>query len=150
MALSESLLIKLSKDELVKMIMNYQEKFDVTLNKIKNVLNDIKVKYDKVEAELHVSKNVNNKLVNQLNILERKCWTNEQYQRRECLEISGISDNISDNDLENAVIKIFNEIDVEVDSSNIEACHGLKSNMRPKKVIVKFSRRKDAENVLKE
>ena len=27
---------------------------------------------------------------NHIIVLERKCWSNEQYSRRECLEISGI------------------------------------------------------------
>ena len=36
-------------------------------------------------------------------ILERKCAANEQYSRRECLEISGIPDGTSNNNLEENV-----------------------------------------------
>ena len=80
--------------------------------------------------------------------LERQCWGNSQYSRRECLEITGITDIISNDDLEETPIKIFDELDVAIDPSNIDDCHGLKSN-GPKKVIIKFARRKDANLIRK-
>ena len=81
-------------------------------------------------------------------MVERKCWANEQYSRRECLEISGIPESIQDDELEDCVSKIFNECDIPVDPANIEACYRLKSKARPKKVIIKLSRRKDVFNIL--
>ena len=81
-------------------------------------------------------------------MVERKCWANEQYSRRECLEISGIPKSIQDYDLEVCVTKIFNECDTPVDLANIEACHHLKSKAWPKKVIIKLSKRKDVFNIL--
>ena len=57
--------------------------------------------------------------------------------REECLEISGIPE-----DLEDCVTKIFNECDTPVDPVNIEACHRLRSKARSKKVIAKLSKRK--------
>ena len=58
--------------------------------------------------------------------LERQCWGNSQYSKRECLEITGVA----------------------IDPSNNEHCHWLKSN-GPKKVIIKFARRKDANIIRK-
>ena len=49
---------------------------------------------------------MNDNLVNQNRILERKCAANEQYSGRECLETSGILDSISNNNLEETVLKI--------------------------------------------
>ena len=49
---------------------------------------------------------MNDNLVNQNRILERKWAANEQYSRRECLETSGILDSISNNNLEETVLKI--------------------------------------------
>ena len=60
-----------------------------------------------------------------------------------CLEISRIPESIQDNDLEDCVLKIFNACDTPVDLTNIEACHRVKSKARPKKVIIKLSKRKD-------
>ena len=44
------------------------------------------------------------------------------------------------------MLKIFNEIGVNIDSKKVEDCHWLKT-LRPKKVIIKFSRHKDANKV---
>ena len=73
--------------------------------------------------------------------LERQCWGNSQYSRRECLEITGIPDSISTDDLEETTIKIFDKLDVE-------DCHWLKSN-GPKKVIIKSAWCKDANLIRK-
>ena len=45
-------------------------------------------------------------------------------------------------------MKIFNECDIPVDLANIEAGHRLKSKARPKKVIIKLSKRKDVFSIL--
>ena len=42
------------------------------------------------------------------------------------------------------VLGIFQKLDVMVDPSNIEDCHWIKSDKGPKKIILKLSRRKDA------
>ena len=59
-----------------------------------NELKELKTDFCKLESELAISRNVNNKLTKQLILAERKCWANEQYSRRECLEISGIPKSI--------------------------------------------------------
>ena len=91
---------------------------------------------------------VNDKLTKQLILIERKFWANEQYSRQECLEISGIPESIQDNDLEDCVTKIFNEYYTPVDPGSIATCHRLKSKARPKKDIVKLSKRKNVFNIL--
>ena len=55
---------------------------------------DLKNKFTNIESYLEISRNVNNKPVNQVTRLERKCWENKQYFRRECIKISGISQSI--------------------------------------------------------
>ena len=55
-----------------------------------NDLNELKTKFCKLESDLHISTNVNDKLCDKLTVLERKCHANEQYSRRECLETLGI------------------------------------------------------------
>ena len=61
----------------------------------------------------------------------------------ECLEITGVPDSISNDDLEKTTIKTFDKFDVAIDPSNIEDCHWFKSN-GPKEVIIKFARLKNA------
>ena len=78
---------------------------------------------------------------------ERKCWANEQYSKRECLEISGIPESVSDNALEDKIQGVLRGIDAEVDTENIESCHRLKGKGSKGRVILKLSKRKDAEKI---
>ena len=80
-------------------------------------------------------------------VTERKCWGNEQYSRRECLEISGIPESVSDNALEDKIQGALRGIDVEVDTENTESRHRLKRKGNKGKVILKRSKRKDAEKI---
>ena len=60
-----------------------------------------------MESGLAISRNLNVKIVERLVVTELKWWTNEQYSRREYLEISGISELVSDNALEDKIQGIF-------------------------------------------
>ena len=140
-------LMKLGKKVLAGMVLDYKDKFDTTLTNINKELTDLRNKFTKLESDLAVSKNINAKSSSQLTQDERKCWANKQCSRRECLEIPDIPDSISQNDLESKVYNIFPECDADIDPLNIEACHRLKSNHWPKKVIVKLVRRIDASKV---
>ena len=141
---------KLGKSDLARLVMDYQKKFDTILNNINSELLDLKNKFTKLESDLEISRNINNKLVEQVTRLERKCWENEQYSRRECIEISGIPQSIEQIDLERTLLNVFDKIDAPVDPQNIEACRRLKSddNGQSNKVIVKFSKRKDMVRVM--
>ena len=140
---------KLGKSDLTRLVMDYQNKFDSVLNNINSELLDLN-KFTKLESDLEISRNINNKLVDQVTRLERKCWENEQYSRRECIEISGIPQSIEQIDLERTLLNVFDKIDAPVDPQNIEACHRLKSddNGRSNKIIVIFSKRKDMVRVM--
>ena len=80
-------------------------------------------------------------------MLERKSWSNEQYSRRECLEISGLPSSTEDSQLEGTVLQIFEKMDVKVYPQNVEAAHWLKSNNSSKKAIMKMYKRKDADKI---
>ena len=51
--------------------------------------------------------------------------SNNQYVRRNNIEIAGIPNSVDDNNLEGKVIEILGKIDVKVTSDEIEACHRL-------------------------
>ena len=137
---------KLGKSDLARLVIDYQNKFDTVLNNINSELLDLKNKFIKLVSNLEISRNVNNKLIDQVTRLERGCLENEQYSRRKCIETSGIPKSIKQIDLERTV---FDKIDAPVDQQNIEACCRLKSNDngRSNKVIVKFSKGKDMVRV---
>ena len=147
MALSESALKKLHKDEIINLALDYQNKFDSTLAGIRNELSDLKKDFEQLRSDLSITKLVNTKLKEKVVSLERQTWSNSQYSRRECLELSGIPETIENKDLEGTVLSIFEKLDVMVDPRNVEGCHWIKPSKGAKKVIVKLSRRKDANKI---
>ena len=144
MAYSHSSLIKLTREELANIVLDYQHKFDSSLGSINTELLELKAKFTKMESDLAISPNVNVKLVERLVVTEQKSWANEQYSRGEYLEISGIPESVSDNALEDKIQGVLRGIDVEGDTENIESCHRLKGKGSKGKVIRKLSKRKDA------
>ena len=72
---------------------------------------------------------------------ERKSWNNEQYSTRKCLEIP---ERVTENSLERTALNIFKEMGVSIGTSDIKACYRVGPPSR-KKVIIKMSRRKDAD-----
>ena len=81
-----------------------------------------KLEVSKLEAELSVTKQVNNVLQNQMVQVERKFWSNEQYFRHECLQIVGSPEYVTDSSLEETPLNIFKELGSSIDTSDIEAC----------------------------
>ena len=73
----------------------------------------------------------------------------EQYSRRNNLVISGIPDSIQDSDLESTVASILSDIDVNIESREVEECHRIgKSNNGSKKTIIRFVNRKYCKKAL--
>ena len=140
--------MKMNKVVLAGMVLDYKERFDSTLSAITDELKELKTDFRMFESDLAISWNVNCKLTKQVILVERKCWAKEQYSRRGCLEISGTPESVQDDDLEDCVLKHFNECDTPGDLENIEACYRLEWKARSKKVIIKLSKRKDVLNIL--
>ena len=144
----ESSLMHLNKEDLVKMLLDYHEKFNNILDELKSDLNELKTKFCKLESDLHISMNVNDKLCYKLTVLEHKCHANEQYSRREYLEISGIPAEVGDKDIEKKVLEVLDAINTPVNTDLVENCHHIPSKGSPKKVILKLSHRDDSRRVL--
>ena len=109
MALNEAALRKLGEEEIIKLVLEYQSKFDSTLSSINNIktdLSELRKYYEKLESDVIITKQVNTRLYDKMKFLERQCWVNEQYSRRECLEISDVPESVTDNNLEGKVLKL--------------------------------------------
>ena len=96
MAHTENSLNRLNKDDLIRLALDYQQKYDSTLDKISKELAELRKSYNNLESDLTITKAVNESLRNQIITLERQCWSNAQYSRRETLEISGIPEDTDD------------------------------------------------------
>ena len=110
MALNEATLRKLVKEEIIKLALEYQSKFDSTLSSINDIkmhLFELRKYYEQLESDIVITKLVNTKLCDKMKFLERQCWANEQYFRRECMEISGVPESVTYNDLEGKVLNLL-------------------------------------------
>ena len=135
MTLPEEALQKLTKDELVNLSLKCQNKFNSTLANIDKDMVELRNDFKKLVADLAISWSVNNKQRDRIISLERQCWSNSQYSRRECLEMTGLPDNINSEDLEEKIPMILEKLAVTEDSSNVEDCHWLPGNQNKRFII---------------
>lgn len=112
-------------------------------------LKDVIIK--RLQEENNLLRTRCSKLENKVISLESSINHVEQYGRRNNIVISGIPDDIIDDDLENTVSKIMKDVDVQIESKDIEACHRIgKTDQRTgsKKTIVRFVNRKYCKKAL--
>ena len=81
MVISLNELKKLTKEEWSNIVIEYQNKFDNMFPNINAELSSLKGRFTKMESQLLVTRRVNDKLVKQDRILERKCTEIGQYSR---------------------------------------------------------------------
>ena len=58
MSLTRETLMKINKDVLAAMVLNYKEKFDSILSAITGELKELKTEFSKLESDLAISRNV--------------------------------------------------------------------------------------------
>ena len=145
MGFTEAELEKMKKPELIKLILNSQQ-ITVELGKLSNKIEELEVKVDELQSVNSVAQNSSSLLAGRIRKLESDLLIANQYSRRECLDISGIEENVSDEDIENEVAKVISDLGVHIsESRDIQACHRYGSRGV---VIVKFSNRKMVGRIL--
>ena len=140
-------MIKLTREELANVLLDYHQKFHNFLYSLNAELLKLKTKFTKMESGIAISRNTDVKLVERFVVSKRKCWAHEQYSRREWLEVLGISELVCDKLLENKIDRVLSGIDVEFDRKNIESlsfCHCLKERNIRKRSSLK---RKGAKKI---
>ena len=144
---TEESLISYNKQQLIKLFLEVQQQSNETISKLTDEIKLLKENYKKLESDISVSRTVSSLLTDQMNNVERQCWVNAQYSRRECLEVVGITSSVKIKDLDGKVYLVFNGIGVTVNPDDIEACHKFYNE---KKTIVRFSKHKLCQQVLRE
>ena len=74
---------------------------------------------DKLNSELLIVRNINQNLQNRIINLEKQQSKSEQYNRRNNVKLSGISNEVSDQSLEETVIGICKDSRIDVNSLDI-------------------------------
>ena len=69
---TEHSLLKLSKDELARLVLDYQRKFSSVLQSLKDDVIEMKLKFNVQESERQVSKNFTDNLTQYIKTLEPK------------------------------------------------------------------------------
>ena len=136
---NEESLKSYNKQQLIKLFVEVQQQSNETISKLTNEIKLLKENYWKLESDISVSKTVSSLLTEQMKNVERQCWANAKYSRRECLEVVGIPSSVKIKDLKGKICSVFSRIGVAVNPGDIEACHRLYND---KKTIAKFSKRK--------
>ena len=145
MVLTRAALEKLNKEELISLFAENDDKLNSNMANLTNQLAEVNKTLERMESQLEISKTINNTLEKHITTLEKQCSRNEQYSRRECIDIVGIPD--STNEIK-ACELIGKVTGINVNQDCLESCHPLPSDKK-NKIIVKFSRRKDSESVLR-
>ena len=125
--------------------MSLQNELEVVNNNLLVEIRKLNECFPKLQAEISVTKQVNTLLSSRLFGIERQCWLNAQYSRRECLEIVDISSEVEADAFEEKVVAIFEKLGCNIPTERIESCHRIRR--KNPTVIVKFSRRKDCQQV---
>ena len=73
---TKSSLVKLNKEDLVYLLMDYQGEFNSILDDSKNNFDELKGKITKLESDLNISRDVNSKLSDRLINVEQKSFAN--------------------------------------------------------------------------
>ena len=114
---------KMLKRELIPIVLSLQNKITEDNNAMLQEIRKFNDNFAKFQAELVVTKRVNSELCKRIVTVERQCWANAQYSRKECLEVAGIPRQVDDKNLIKKVLSIFQRIGCTIDPTFIDDCH---------------------------
>ena len=97
---TEETLDKRLKKGLISIVLPQQAEMGAANSKIMDQIPKPNENLEKFQSEVTVVKQVNSVLSERLVSMERQCWANAQYSRRECLELVGVPCSVSDENLE--------------------------------------------------
>ena len=142
--LTRKQLEKMTNDQLIELVMKLQNnmnskqtelindnrEFREKLSIIDSKFDELKKENEVLKSKLSVAektlltlsasyKNINEKVIE----MERNMHRMEQYSRRECIEIVGIPSSITNDQLEEHVLLIFEKVGVVLETMDIVACY---------------------------
>ena len=137
---------------------SFQKEFDELINVLQNIdvsNDDINSRITKLDDLIDSLKNIdvmNTNFNDRIRRLETRVTDLNQYGRRPTIEISGVSEDIPQSELEKYVaLNILHPIGIRVGYWDISTCHRLakKNQSQPSPVVVRFVNRKHAVAAIK-
>ena len=151
-ALTEESLNKLSKTDLVALVVNLQDKTENMKSNVNEKVSNLNAEvlklntnFELLKPDFSATRIENNSLNERLIALERHCWANAQYSRREYLEIIDIPSSVSNEDLEELVCKAITKAGVNINAEVIEDFRRVGNKGQ---TIIKFGTRKVSRQLL--
>ena len=117
---TNELLKNINKKDLIPIVLSLQNKLDEVDNNGLVEMRKLNESFSKLQAEVSVTKQVNTLLSSRLVSIERQCWSNAQYSRRECLDIVGIPSEVESDVLEEKEVAIFEKLGCNIPTERIE------------------------------
>ena len=105
---------KINKRDTINIVLSLQSKLDEANSCVIEEVCKLLDAFLKLQSELAVSQQVNSLLSNRLTNVERQCWANVQYSRRECLDVVGIPSEVGADVLEEKVLNIFGKLACDI------------------------------------
>ena len=84
---TEETLRALNKNQIIDLFLKIQEQTSTTIASLTAEIKRLNENFQKLELDVSVVKNVSNILSKQMSSIERQCWKNAQYLRRECVKV---------------------------------------------------------------
>ena len=122
MVLTRATLEKFNKEELISFFVENDDKLNSNIANLTNQLAEVNKTLEWMESKLEILKTINNTLKKRITSLKNPCWINEQYSRRECLEIVGIPDSTNKIKVCELIGKVTG---INVNQDCLESCHPL-------------------------
>ena len=126
----------LTKRHIIDLFLKIQKHTNSTICKLTDEIRNLNVNFKRLASNIQACKKVNDALVKQVASLERQCWRNALYYRRESVEIIGMSNWIVHSVLEKTVCKLLQHIGADIFEEKLESYHLL--NKKSDRTIVRF------------
>ena len=159
--IAKSSINTLKKPQIVKKIIELKDKVVVGeeikslcthREELTDTVNQLLSKNERLNSDLAIQKTVYCNLKKKVKSLEIQISKDEWYNRRNCIEFSGIPDPIDDDKLEDTIIEACKDINIAVSEMGIDDCHRIPVRRNAtnvsNRVIVKFVNCKHAESIL--
>ena len=130
----------MSRDDLIKIC----EERDAEVSSLKSDIASLTTRLDKMETNLKTD--LNSGLYRRFARIEREGYSQQQYGRRETIEIVGLPKDIKEQEKLEKVVDVFKHAGVEVTKRDFHAIHCLKNQAV---VIAKCLNRRDVTAILR-
>ena len=95
------------------------------LESLRDEVKEMNTNFMKLETDVCIIKTVNNLLMKTSVEIQRQCWGNSQYSRRECWEIAGTPKSITQQNFEEKFWQLSEATGISDDKNDIDDSHRL-------------------------